>query len=247
VYRALDLELQELVALKLMHCFGRDGGAAARFRREVSLARSLGHPGIVRIYDLGQHEELPFFTMELIEGLDLARYLERHQVSLEQGRDFLLQALDALAFAHAQRVVHRDIKPENMFVSTSGELKLADFGLAKGPSSPALTLNGIAGGTPDYMSPEQINDLRSADHRSDLYSLGAVAYELFTGKLPFEADALTSLLLMHLEKTPRPMRALRPELPRELDVFVLKLLAKRREDRFQSASEARQALSRIHF
>jgi serine/threonine protein kinase len=144
-------------------------------------------------------------------------------------------------------VVHRDIKPENVFVTTEGTVKVTDFGMAKAPGDVSVTMTGSMGGTPYYMSPEQITDFRSADHRADLYALGVVAYELFTGDLPFQSSALTDLLLMHLERPPAGLRSVRSDIPADLDAIVLKLLSKRREDRFQSCAEVAAALNAVPF
>jgi serine/threonine-protein kinase len=124
-------------------------------------------------------------------------------------------------------------------------VKVTDFGMAKQPGDVSVTMTGSMGGTPYYMSPEQITDFRNADHRADLYALGVVAYELFAGELPFESSALTDLLLMHLERAPEPLRAHRSDIPPALEALVLKLLAKRREERFQSCEEVAEALRAV--
>jgi serine/threonine-protein kinase len=183
--------------------------------------------------------------MELLQGQDLRSLMEHHALTLKQKRDLILQALEGLGYAHAQQVVHRDVKPENLFVTVQGVLKVADFGFAKQFGVNSITMTGSMGGTPYYMSPEQITDLRNADHRSDLYAIGAVAYELFAGQVPFETEGLTQLLLMHLEKIPPSMRSLRPELPPQLDTIVLRLLSKQREQRFQTCAEVAHALKGV--
>jgi serine/threonine-protein kinase len=162
-----------------------------------------------------------------------------------QKKQLLLQALDGLGYAHSQRIVHRDIKPENLFVTRAGQLKIADFGIAKGVADPSITQSGSMGGTPYYISPEQITDFRNVDYRTDMYALGVLAYELFTGRVPFDHPSLTQLLLAHLEAPPTPMRAFRPELPEALDALVLRLLQKVPRDRFESCAETRDALARI--
>jgi eukaryotic-like serine/threonine-protein kinase len=245
VYAVLDTALGEAVALKLFTHSAQDSTLEARFRREVSLARQLVHKNIVRLFDLGRHGEQGFLTMELIDGTHLGVVIEEHKLDDRKKRELLLQALDGLECAHENRVLHRDIKPENMFVTSAGVLKIADFGLAKRAEDQSITVSGSLGGTPYYISPEQMMNLRTADHRSDLYSLGIVAYELFAGVRPFESSNVTELLLMQLQATAEPLRSHRPELPQALEDMIAKLLAKAREDRFQSCREVSTALRAI--
>jgi serine/threonine-protein kinase len=245
VFKARDLHLSEDLALKLVDTFARGSTAEARFRREVSLARRLSHQNVVRIYDLAEHDGRNFLTMELLDGSDLRSHAHERRVDLRGRRDLLLQICAGLGYAHAQSVVHRDIKPENIFVTEKGVVKVTDFGMAKAPGDVSVTMTGSMGGTPYYMSPEQITDFRNADHRADLYALGVVAYELFTGDLPFESSALTDLLMMHLERAPESLRARRSDIPPALDLLVLKLLAKHREERFQSCEQVAEALRSV--
>jgi serine/threonine-protein kinase len=247
VFKARDLKLSENVALKLLDTFATESTADARFKREVSLARRLSHANIVRIYDIAEHDQRPFLTMELLEGTDLRNYASKHRLELHQRLDLLRQTLEGLRHAHDSKVVHRDIKPENLFVTNQGELKIMDFGMAKAPGDASVTMAGSMGGTPYYMSPEQITDFRSADQRTDLYALGVVAYELFTGKLPFVSNVLTDLLLQHMERAPAPLRSHKPGLPESLENIVLKLMAKKRDQRFQSAAEVLSALAQVKF
>ena len=245
VFKARDLRLQEDLALKLVDTFARGSTAEARFRREVSLARRLSHQNVVRIYDLAEHDGRNFLTMELLDGTDLRAHAQQRGLDLRARRDLLVQICAGLGYAHAESVEHRDIKPENIFVTARGTVKVTDFGMAKAPGDVSVTMTGSMGGTPYYMSPEQITDFRTADHRADLYALGVVAYELFTGELPFESAALTDLLLMHLERAPESMRARCSDIPAELDALVLKLLEKRRDERFQSCEQVAEALRAV--
>lgn len=245
VYAAIDDTNRRTVALKLFQLSAHDPHQERRFRREVEVARKLSHPNIVQVLDAGSHRGRWYLTMELIEGPDLSMLLERRATDTVKSRQLLLQILRGLGHAHERGVVHRDLKPENMLLDAHGTLKLTDFGIAKALDASAITATGSMGGTPHYVSPEQITDLRSADQRSDLYSLGVIAYELFTGQCPFDAGTVTELLLMHLNLEPQPMRALRTDLPEALDRLVLKLLSKRREDRYQSCSEVASALEAL--
>jgi serine/threonine-protein kinase len=248
VYRAIDVTNNQPLALKLATFTDRDVLATRRFRREALLATRLVHANIVRVYDMGQHHGHCFMTMELVDGVSLASMLaEGQKLVLSEACALLLQALAGLSHAHGQGVVHRDVKPENMLVSRRGVLKLTDFGLAKGNDGDdeRLTTQGTMGGTPSYISPEQIMDVSNADARSDLYSLGAMAYELFTGQPPFEAPSLTELLLKHLNHPPAPPRSLTPALPDALDAWVLRLLRKHPEERYRSSDDAARALKAV--
>jgi serine/threonine-protein kinase len=238
---------EKRVALKISSFTDKDMLATRRFRREATLAMRLIHPNIVRVYDVGQENGHSFLAMELIDGqpLDAALSAGLSDPSPAGRRALLMQALAGLECAHAQGVVHRDIKPENMLISKAGVLKIADFGLAKGNGDDRITASGVMGGSPSYISPEQITDIYRADGRSDLYSFGVLAYELLTERLPFEATALTQLLVQHLNEEPKSLRSVDPSIPEALDSWVLKLLRKKADDRFQSAREARVALQSI--
>lgn len=245
VFRAFDLKLEEPVALKAFDSVSRDGHQEARFRREVSLARKLAHPSIVRLHDIVEHEGRRFITMELLCGKDLRSVIDASDVSLATKRDLIVQACEGLGYAHENCVIHRDVKPENLFVTAAHKLKVADFGIAKGFGDASITMTGSMGGTPYYMSPEQITDFRSVDYRTDLYALGCVTYELFTGRVPFHAEGLTQLLMLHLEVQPPPMRELCPELPSELDEIVLSLLQKAPERRPHDCREVAARLATL--
>jgi hypothetical protein len=243
VYRATDVTNNSALALKVALFTDRDLLATRRFRREALLATRLVHPNIVRVYDIGQQDGHGFLTMELVDGIPLSNMLaEGQKLVLSETCELLLQALAGLTYAHGQGVVHRDIKPENMLVSSRGVLKLTDFGLAKGNDDERLTTRGSMAGTPSYISPEQITDVSNADGRSDLYSLGAMAYELFTGQCPFDGPSLTDLLLKHLNEPPAPPRSINPALPEALQDWVLRLLRKRPEERYRSSEEAARTL-----
>lgn len=245
VFQARDLKLDEDVALKVFDQRAKEGEQEARFKRELSLARKLAHPNVVRLYDLAEHRGQRLLVMELLKGCDLTRHLAATPVDDAGRLDLLIQLCAGLGYAHEQGVVHRDIKPDNLFVTTDGVLKVADFGIAKGCGDPSITASGIMGGTPYYISPEQITDFRRVDHRTDLYAFGVVAYELMARQRPFEERDLMKLLGMHMDEAPRPMRNLRPDLPEELDRIVLTLLQKEREARFQTCGELAKALQAV--
>ncbi|WP_405578327.1 protein kinase domain-containing protein [Streptomyces sp. NBC_01190] len=249
VWRALDESLGRRVAVKCLKPAGHSGDAGftrvlqERFRREARVAAALQHRGITVVHDFGEHDGLLFLVMELLDGRNLLQILEdarRHPLPVPDVTDIAEQVAAALAYTHAHGVVHRDLKPANIMRLTDGAVKICDFGIARlghdiGFTS-RLTGSGVAMGTPHYMSPEQI-DAAEVDHRSDLYSLGCVLYELATGAPPFDLGDTWSILVGHRDSQPAPPRDVRPELPAELDRLILDLLAKDPEHRPQDAAD----------
>jgi len=246
VYRALDSELNEQVAIKLFGRTTESQSLLARYKQELSLARKLTHPNIIRLYDLGMHEGCRYLSMELLEGRDLSTMLdELGPPPVAVGVDYLMQACLGLQAAHDQGVIHRDVKPQNLFITDKGQVKLVDFGLAKKEQAANITVAGMIAGTPDYMSPEQINNFSSVTYLTDLYALGATAYHIFTGAPPFEDDGLVALLMAHAQRPPTPLTEKVPGFPELLDKVILKLLEKDPAKRFQSARETAEALSQV--
>jgi tetratricopeptide (TPR) repeat protein len=250
VWRALDESLGRRVAVKcLKPSAGHTGDAGftrvmqERFRREARVAASLQHRGITVVHDFGEHDGVLFLVMELLDGRNLLQILDdaqRHPLPVPDITDIAEQVAAALAYTHGQGVVHRDLKPANIIRLTDGAVKICDFGIARlghdiGFTS-RLTGTGMAMGTPHYMSPEQI-DASEVDHRSDLYSLGCVLYELATGAPPFDLGDPWSILVGHRDTAPEPPRARRPELPHDLEHLILDLLAKDPEARPQDAAD----------
>jgi serine/threonine-protein kinase len=187
---------------------------------------------VARVYDIGTHEGRRYISMELLRGRDLQGVPK--PVSLAQAIDWLTQACDGLHSAHEQGVIHRDVKPENLFLTEQGRVKVMDFGIAK-DTEVRRTRAGMMAGTPEFMSPEQINDMSQVTAATDIYSLGIVAYELLTGTIPFSHKELMPLLMMHAKEPPPPMRSRRPDLPPALDAAVLKALEKQPSARPQTA------------
>jgi tetratricopeptide (TPR) repeat protein len=249
VWRALDESLGRRVAVKCLKPSAPSGDAGftrilqARFRREARVAAALQHRGITVVHDFGEHDGVLYLVMELLDGRNLLQILEdtgRSPLPVPDITDIAEQVAAALAYTHAQGVVHRDLKPANIIRLTDGAVKICDFGIARlghdiGFTS-RLTGSGVAMGTPHYMSPEQI-DASEVDHRSDLYSLGCVLYELATGAPPFDLGDTWSILVGHRDTEPEPPRATRPELPVELERLILDLLAKDPEHRPQDAAD----------
>ncbi len=237
VFRATDLELEEDVAIKIFTMPVDDPDLVRRFKQELSVARKLSHPNIVRLHDIGAHRGFRFLTMEVLQGEDLASLIGRGHVPMTAALDYLVQAAAGLSLAHAHGVVHRDIKPENFFVTTEGVLKIMDFGIAKKESAQKRTQAGFIAGTPPYMSPEQISGFADVTILADVYSLGVVAYELFAGVLPFVHEELMPLLVMHMSAQPQPPISHNPRLPAPLNDLILRLLEKEPERRVQSMGE----------
>jgi serine/threonine-protein kinase len=184
--------------------------------------------------------------MELLHGTDLAEVIGGQPVELGRGLRYLIQATAGLSFAHAKGIVHRDIKPANFFITSDDTVKVMDFGIAKRTAQAAgLTQTGFIAGTPSYMSPEQINNFATVSHLTDLYALGVVAYEVFTGTVPFEHEELVKLLMMHITEQALPPRARNPAIPPELEQLILRLLEKDPANRIQSCRELGEMLGAI--
>lgn len=259
VWRALDESLGRQVAVKCLKPLGPELDEQSarvlreRFRREARVAASLQHRGITVVHDFGEDDGVLHLVMELLDGRHLGQVLEdngHHPLPLPDLVDVTEQIAAALAYTHRQGVVHRDLKPANIVRLADGTLKICDFGIARlardmDPGS-RLTSAGIAMGTPHYMSPEQISG-GSADHRSDLYSLGCVLYELATGTPPFDQEDAWSVLVGHRDTTPRPLRDHRPELPEPFERLVLDLLAKDPDDRPGDAAELGDRLAAARY
>ncbi len=236
VYEVLDDQTEENIALKLFAPTGNDDTQLGRFKQELAVARKLNHNNIVRLYDIGTHGHASFLTMELLEGMDLADLLEQSR-DLIRDLGYLAQALEGLQCAHERGVVHRDLKPENIFVTNAGVVKIMDFGIAKQQTRGNLTQAGYSAGTPAYMAPEQASDFRSATHLADLYSVGVIAYRMFTGELPFQHDNPVALLMKHMRDPPAPPSSVDPSIPDELEFMIMQLLEKDPARRIQSCRE----------
>ena len=244
VFAAENLDSQERVAIKLMNpLMASNPHAAERFRREVRSAAKLSHPRIVKILDQGCDAGIPFFTMELLSGEPLGDLLKRQErVAPNRVRELVLQILEGLEYAEQQGIQHRDIKPDNLWLDENGDVVILDFGLARGADDgTGLTKTGDVLGTPQYMAPEQVTGMES-DCRTDLFSLGAVMYELLTGKSKFADQNVYSTLMA---VTNRPVSAdelLASDCPSDLAALVVNLLEKNPENRPANARSVRQRL-----
>lgn len=248
VYAARDLHLRRRVAIKVLPpdlAFRSE--IRTRFIREAQTAARLSHPHIVPIHAVGEIEGLVYFVMGYVDGESLAARLRRRErLPLEEARRIMAETADALGLAHALGVIHRDIKPDNILLEgTRRRVMVTDFGIAKALSEGGggtLTGTGVAIGTPAYMSPEQASGERDIDARSDIYSLGVVAYEMLTGEVPFKAPTVAGILMKKVTEPPPDIRQARPDCPEELAYTVLRCLEREPEDRWPTAEALRRAL-----
>lgn len=249
VYRAEDPVLERPLAIKTIFIPADDKERKeyeARFTQEARAAGKLSHPGIVTIYDVGHEGEMVYMTMELLEGTDLAARAASQRLSVREALQIALQIAEALAFAHERGVVHRDIKPPNIMLLAGGRVKIMDFGIARMRSSDLKTQTGLMMGTPRYMSPEQVSG-RPVDHRSDIFSLGTVLYEMLTGTKLFAGEDTTEIMYNVSQLRPLPPSRINRQVSPMLDLVVAKALEKSIEERYQDArqfaSDLRASLS----
>jgi HAMP domain-containing protein len=247
VYRAHDRDLDDLVAIKTLRseALSADPTLLDRFKQEIRLARKITHPNILRTHDLGESGGLRYLSMEFIKGITLKHLIEQDQllptpVALRIAK----QMCAGLAAAHEVGVIHRDIKPQNIIIEPTGGLKIMDFGIARLTQERGMTATGTVVGTPDYMSPEQARG-QPLDFRSDIYSMGVVLYEMFTGSLPFEGDTPLAVVLKHVQEKPPSPQAKNPKIDPKIAAIVLKCMQKDPKDRFQTVNDLYEALTRV--
>jgi eukaryotic-like serine/threonine-protein kinase len=249
-YKANDIETGMTVVLKSPNpMLFSDPALFQRYRRETEIARKLDHPGVQRSVDLGGDRTEPYLALEYVEGDNLRERMREVEgpLSIATAIDWGRQLASALAYLHSHGVVHRDLKPENILISVDGELKIADFGTALLEGARRLTWKHLSGdglGTPDYMSPEQIQGERG-DPRSDVYAWGVMMYEFVTGRVPFRGDNWLAVMAGHLSETPVPIRKLRPDCPSALEAVSLHAMRRLPEHRYPTADDIVTDLDRL--
>ncbi len=250
VYRAQDRQLDEVVALKVLRpdVLRDDPTLLERFKQELKLARRITHRCVLRTHDFGETEGTPYISMEFLEGITLKDLiLSKGALPVGVGMRIAKQMCQGLDAAHRQGVIHRDIKPQNMLIlPETGELKIMDFGIARAATVKAgasgLTTDGTVMGTPDYIPPEQAQGA-TADFRSDIYSLGVVLFEIFTGKLPFRAESVMKIVLAHIQEPPPSPRSLNPKLSADLEAVILRCLSKDPDTRYPRVGDVLKDLT----
>jgi hypothetical protein len=248
-WRALDDNtaydtVHETYAIKIMlPSVTRESDFSARFKREISVYLKLKHPGVVQLHDWGEDhvEKVYFMVLEKVSGCSLADEIKKGRITIPQAVSYMLQALDAIDFAHRHDVVHRDIKPQNMYVTGRNNMKILDFGIARKLDTTGITATDVVLGTPQYLPPEQL-DAKTVDGRADLYSLGVVFYEMACGTLPFTGGTTMEIITKHVTQKPPKPSLHNPDIHQSIEDYILRLLEKKPENRFKSAKEAREAL-----
>lgn len=254
VHIGYDTRLSRTVAIKVLRSdLATDPTFLARFRREAQSAAALNHPSIVAVYDTGEEHttspngneiSLPYIVMEYVKGRTVSKLLNNGDaLPINEAVQIVVGVLSALEYSHREGIIHRDIKPGNIMLTTDGKVKVMDFGIARAVADSAATMtqtNSVVG-TAQYLSPEQARG-EVVDTRSDLYSTGCVLYELLTGRPPFQGDSAVAVAYQHVSEAPKPAQSIAPDIPDALDRVVMKSLAKRREDRYQTAAEMRADL-----
>jgi len=246
IYKVFDKETNSKVALKLIKPeIAADRNTIERFRNELKVARDISHKHACRMYDLGREADNYFITMEYVQGEDLKSFIRRAK-RLDTGTAIYIakQVCEGLAEAHRVGVVHRDLKPSNIMIDREGDAKIMDFGIARSLRTKGITGPGVVIGTPEYMSPEQVEG-KEADERSDIYSLGIIFYEMVTGRVPFEADTALAVGYKHKNDVPVSPKTLNPQVPEDLSGLILKCLEKSPDKRWRTAEELHAELEKI--
>src|SRR5438874_730284 len=239
VYVARDTENNHIYAVKVMHLeLSNDGELLARFQREAHILLNLHDPHIVRIVDYGNDTNMPFIVMDYIDGQNLKYHMITHgPMEPLRALNYTRQIAEGLDTAYKQGVVHRDIKPQNILIDNKDDVKITDFGLARSRETVTLTQSNVFMGTAYYISPEQAESGRSADTRSDLYSVATVLFEMLTGSPPFEGETAVDIVIKHMNAKVPSICHIRPDLPGEVDIFMQKAMAKSAADRFATPRE----------
>jgi serine/threonine protein kinase/Tfp pilus assembly protein PilF len=246
VYKVFDTDIKEKIALKLLRPeIALDKDTVERFSNELKLARKISHRNVCRMFDLGKAEGTTFITMEFVAGEDLKKFIRKSgQLGAGRAVSIAKQVCEGLMEAHHLGVVHRDLKPQNVMVDEDGNVRIMDFGIARSLRGKGITGAGVMIGTPEYMSPEQVEG-KDVDQRSDIYSLGIILYEMLTGRVPFEGDTPFTIGVKHKSELPRDPRELNPQVPLDLGRLILKCLEKDKTKRYQTAADLHADLEKV--
>jgi serine/threonine protein kinase len=246
VYKAYDSKIREVVALKLLKPeIASDLEVIERFRNEIKLARQVAHRHVCRMYDIGEEWLTIYISMEYVPGEDLKSFIRRSgHLTEAKAVGLARQIAEGLAEAHRIGVIHRDLKPQNVMIDKDGNAKIMDFGIARSLHTKGVTGTGVIIGTPEYMAPEQAEG-KDIDHRVDIYALGAILFEMVTGRVPFEGATPLSIVLKHRSEPPEDPQAINAQISSGLSRIILKCLAKSRDDRYQSAAGVLEDLTAV--
>ncbi|MCI0411508.1 serine/threonine protein kinase [bacterium] len=243
VFHAYDKELREQVAIKILSpLLSNDQDALQRLKREVSAARRITHSNIIRIHDISEINGLTFISMEYFHGTSLKDYIKRNgALSMMQGFNIAAQVCDGLEAAHREGVIHRDLKSQNIILDQTNRIKIIDFGLARTAHMEGMTATGLIMGTPEYMAPEQVSG-KKIDERADIYSLGIILYEIFTGRVPFTGDSAIAVGFMQLKEEPELPTKVNPGISTEIERIICKALEKDPIHRYRTITELKKDL-----
>ncbi len=246
VYKAIDIDIKEKVAIKLIKPeISTDKKTIERFQNELKFARKIRHKNVCQMYDLNREEGTYYITMEYVEGENLKNMIRMSgQLGMGTAISVAKQVCDGLEEAHKLGVIHRDLKPSNIMIDREGNVRIMDFGIARSLKEKGITGAGVMIGTPEYMSPEQVEG-KEVDQRSDIYSLGVILYEMVTGRVPFEGDTPFTIGMKHKGETPKNPRELNTQISDDLNRLILRCLEKDKDNRHQSAGEVRSELTNI--
>jgi hypothetical protein len=245
VFQAYDKQLREQVAIKVLSpLLSHDAEALERLKREVSAARRVTHSNVIRIHDISETNQLYYVSMEYFGGISLKEYLRQNgALSAMRAYQIASQICDGLEAAHQQGVIHRDLKSQNIIINSTNHIKIIDFGLARTAHLDGMTVTGLIMGTPEYMAPEQVSG-KKVDERADIYSLGIILYEIFTGKLPFTGDSAITVGFKQIKDDPAPPRSINPQISEEVEEVILRALQKDPFSRYRTVTDLKHALEK---